>query len=108
MFSLTFAKSIAIGLVLPKNQSRNQAWVVRKRVVWSKEGSIGPSLKRLREKNGMTTRELAEKIDCSHSRIVKIENGGQRIALDEFIVWCFSMDVSPSVFIDKLIRGQNS
>lgn len=74
---------------------------MRRRIIWSDEPKIGPALKKLREESGLTTRALAAKLSCTHSRVVKIENGTQRIALDEFIVWCNAIGSAP---IDALTR----
>lgn len=43
---------------------------------------IGAELRTLREAKGLTTRELAERCDLTHSHIVRIESGRYGFSID--------------------------
>lgn len=60
------------------------------------EPKIGPALKVIRERSGLTQRQLAAKLGCSHSHVVKIETGAERIDLGEFCLWCDVLEI-PSI-----------
>lgn len=59
-------------------------------------------LKTCREKKGLTVRELAERLKTHHSKVVRIENGGQTINLVQFLEIAVALQVNPHDVIDKL------
>jgi len=61
---------------------------MRQRLIGSEEKRIGERLKELRMAAGLSCRPFADRLGTVHSRVVKVEAGDQRIALDEFVLWC--------------------
>ena len=52
-------------------------------------------LKSVREKHGMTMRDLAVKLDAPHSFVGKTEQGERRLDVVEFVQYCKALDVDP-------------
>lgn len=52
-------------------------------------------LKLVRERHGMTMRDLAEKLDTPHSFVGKTEQGERRLDVVEFIQYCEALGVDP-------------
>jgi len=59
-------------------------------------------LKACREKKGLTVRELAVRLETSHSKVVRVENGEQMLNLVQFAEWTVALQVNPHDVIDKL------
>jgi len=59
-------------------------------------------LKSCRKKKGLTVRELAKRLETSHPKIVRVENGEQMLNLVQFVEWVVALQVSPHEVIDKL------
>ena len=53
---------------------------------------------------GMSMRELAEKMDCPHSLIGKIEQGERRLDVVEYVQYCSELDIDPKIGIDVIKR----
>lgn len=51
---------------------------------------------------GIGTRELARRLGVDHSKIVRIEQGIQRVSLGEFCLWCETSDVDAGQVIGRL------
>ena len=77
---------------------------VRRRLVWEGEPRIAQALLDVRVAAGMTQRELASKLGCSHSFVTKVENRVQRVALEDFILWCEATAQDP-VEVIRLIMN---
>jgi len=52
-------------------------------------------LKVQREEQGLTMRDLAEKLDVPHSYIGKVEQAERRLDVVEFLTYCEALDISP-------------
>jgi transcriptional regulator with XRE-family HTH domain len=62
-------------------------------------------LKEKRLAKGFSMRELAEKLECSHSLISKVEQGERRLDVVEYVDYCKALDVNPVEGIN-LIKDQ--
>jgi transcriptional regulator with XRE-family HTH domain len=78
---------------------------MRQRLIWPHEKRIGEALRQLRLDANLTQRQLAERLGCAHSRVVKVENGRQRIALDEFILWCEALKADAIVVLRSIVQA---
>ena len=62
-------------------------------------------LKDLREKAGLSQRELAEKVDIGYYTFIsQIENGRGRLPPDRYDVWATALKVNPKDFTRGLMR----
>ena len=52
-------------------------------------------LKEKRLAKGFSMRELAEKLECSHSLISKVEQGERRLDVVEYVDYCKALDINP-------------
>lgn len=68
----------------------------RKLVGWLKETRIS---------QGLTMRQLAERLDTRHTLIGKVELGERRLDVIEYITYCEALHVSPIEGLN--IIGQN-
>ncbi len=59
-------------------------------------------LKSCREKKGLSMRDLAEKLDVSHSWVGKIEQGERRLDVLEYVRLCKSLGVDSGKGLSKL------
>ena len=59
-------------------------------------------LKENREKQGLTMRELADKLDVSHSWVGKVEQLERRLDVYEYVRLCKSLDIDPKKGVSKL------
>ena len=59
-------------------------------------------LKACRKKKGLTVRKVAERLDTTHSKVVRVENGEQMLNLVQFVEWTVALQVNPHDVIDKL------
>jgi hypothetical protein len=76
---------------------RNQALIYRK---------VPAFLRQLREKAGLTQRELAESIGEIQSWVHRSEIGSRRVDVAEFIMWCRGCGVEPDEVLRQLARQQ--
>lgn len=65
-------------------------------------------LKNHRERQNLTMRQLAEKLETSHSFIGKVEQGERRLDVVEFIQYCEALDVSPVDGIVYIVSEQHT
>lgn len=59
-------------------------------------------LKQQRLDQGLTMRELANKLDVSHSLVGKVELGERRLDVVEYLQYCDALDVSPCAGLEKV------
>ena len=62
-------------------------------------GKMGERVRRLREMNGWTQSELAERVNVSGSFIGHIERGEKKASVDTVVALCNALEVSPSVLL---------
>lgn len=62
-------------------------------------------LKENREKRGLTMRELADKLDVSHSWIGKVEQLERRLDVYEYARLCECLEIKPEHGIKKLHKN---
>lgn len=58
-----------------------------------------------RERKGLTMRELAERIDRTHTVIAKIESGERRLDLVELEAICDALEISLVEFVRRYRQG---
>lgn len=52
-------------------------------------------LKQQRSEQGLTMRDLAERLEVPHSFVGKVEQGERRLDVVEYIQYCEALNVSP-------------
>jgi transcriptional regulator with XRE-family HTH domain len=57
-------------------------------------------LKTERERQGLTMRELAERLQVPHSFVGKVEQGERRIDVVEFVQYCKALGISSAKGLD--------
>jgi transcriptional regulator with XRE-family HTH domain len=72
---------------------RNQARIYRK---------VPPFLRELREKAGLTQRQLAERIGQSQWWVARSETGSRRLDVAEFVEFCLGCGAQPSAALAEL------
>ena len=75
---------------------RNHARIYRK---------VPPFLRELREKAGLTQRQLADRIGQSQWWVARSETGSRRLDVAEFVEFCVACGVEPAKGISELMRG---
>lgn len=75
---------------------------MKKTIYSSKQEKLTSWLKDARLKQGLSMRQLAEKLDCPHSFIGKVEQGERRLDVIEFIEYCMALKISPNEGIKLL------
>lgn len=65
---------------------------------------LPPFLKEMREKAGLTQRELGEIITKPHSYIYNCETANRRVDITEFIVWSKACGVDAKTAFAKLLK----
>ena len=76
-----------------------------RKTIFSKQGKlIQEAIKSVREKAGLTQRELCRRLDKEHSFISKCELGERRVDIAEFYWICKACDANPEAEIKKLIQ----
>jgi transcriptional regulator with XRE-family HTH domain len=64
----------------------------------------GRWLRELREKRGLSQRELAKKVGAEYYTFIsQLENGRGRIPPDRYLVWAKALGVDPAVFVRELM-----
>jgi transcriptional regulator with XRE-family HTH domain len=72
---------------------RNQALIYRR---------VPPFLRELRERAGLTQRQLAERIRQSQWWVARSEIGSRRVDVAEFVEFCIGCGVTPSDALAEL------
>ncbi len=73
--------------------------------VLEKRREGGKWLKELREKAGLSQRDLAQLIDTEYYTFVsQLENGRGRIPPDKYLLWSNAVNVGPREFVKTLMR----
>lgn len=60
----------------------------------STSGQLGPVLKNLRLKKGLSQEELGSRIGLSQERISKIENHPEKVTLDQILTLLMALDAA--------------
>jgi transcriptional regulator with XRE-family HTH domain len=64
----------------------------------------GVWLRELREKRGLSQREMADKVGAEYYTFIsQLENGRGRIPPDRYLVWAAALGVEPRVFVRTLM-----
>lgn len=66
---------------------------------------IGNRIRKYREENNMTQKQLAERIGVSNSRVSNWEQGLNRPDADILAAVCVALDVSPSLLLGIRVTG---
>jgi transcriptional regulator with XRE-family HTH domain len=62
-------------------------------------------LKALREKRGLSQRQMAEKVGGNYYTFIsQLESGRGRIPPDRYLVWADVLDIRPDIFVKHLLR----
>ena len=59
-------------------------------------------LRARREEKQLKTRELAARLEIHHSRVVRVEGGGTRLDVVQFVEWCVALQANPREIIGQL------
>ena len=59
-------------------------------------------LRKSRLQKNLTIREVAERLDTDHSKVVRIERGERMLNLVQFVEWTVALQINPHDVIDKL------
>jgi transcriptional regulator with XRE-family HTH domain len=62
------------------------------------------ALVELREKAGVSQRELARRLDRAHSYVGRIETGDRRLDLPEFVEWCELLEADPVEVLQGILK----
>jgi len=64
----------------------------------------GAWLRELREKRGLSQRDLAERVGAEYYTFIsQLENGRGRIPPDRYLVWAEALGVEPRAFVRRLM-----
>lgn len=74
---------------------RNQAAIYRK---------VPPFLRSMRERAGLTQRELADRIGQSQWWVARSETGSRRLDVAEFVEFCVGCETDPASAFTQLAR----
>jgi transcriptional regulator with XRE-family HTH domain len=67
-------------------------------------GKAGSWLRELREKRGLSQRELAQKVGAEYYTFIsQLEHGRGRIPPDRYLVWADALGVNPREFVQGLM-----
>ncbi|WP_444997918.1 helix-turn-helix domain-containing protein [Aliikangiella sp. IMCC44359] len=58
-----------------------------------------------RKEAGLSIRDLAEKLEISHSIVGKIEDGTRKIEIFEFVDYCSALDVDPHKGLEVVMNS---
>lgn len=64
-------------------------------------------LKAERVLQGLTIRNLADKLDVAHSFVGKVEQAERRLDVIEYIKYCGALNISPIVGLEVIINSKN-
>lgn len=59
-------------------------------------------LKQQRSEQGLTMRDLAERLEVPHSFVGKVEQGERRLDVVEYIQYCEALNISPLIGIQHI------
>lgn len=59
-------------------------------------------LRKRREDQQLNVRELAQRLEIHHSKIVRVEGGRQRLDVVEFVRWCVALQANPRELVGEL------
>jgi transcriptional regulator with XRE-family HTH domain len=79
---------------------------MRTRLTWAHDKRIGDAIRRVRQEANLTQRQLADRLGVAHTRIARVEIGRQRIALDEFIVWCEAIGINAADVLRTILHQE--
>ena len=74
---------------------RNQALIYRK---------VPAFLRELRERAGLTQRQLADRIEQSQWWVARSETGSRRLDVAEFVEFCIGCRIDPAKALTELAR----
>jgi ribosome-binding protein aMBF1 (putative translation factor) len=63
-------------------------------------------LREMREKAGLTQRDLAKKVRQPQTWVHKTEVGERRADITEFLEWCLACEVNPEAAFRELIKNR--
>jgi transcriptional regulator with XRE-family HTH domain len=63
-----------------------------------------PLLRRLREKAGLTQRELGRRLKKPQSWVYNCETGNRRMDVTEFVAWARACEASPGQVFVEVVR----
>ena len=61
-------------------------------------------LRQMREKAGLTQRQIGKRLGKSHSYIYNCETGNRRVDVTEFMAWAKACDVNPKTAFANLLN----
>ncbi len=61
-------------------------------------------LRELREKTGLTQRQLGKRLNKPQSYIYNCETANRRVDITEFILWVKACDIDPKKVFNKLLK----
>lgn len=70
--------------------------------------NLPPHLRAMRERVGLTQRDLAGRLRKPQSWVARCETSGRRVDVAEWVEWCFGCGVDPRDALDDLIRRRHS
>ena len=65
---------------------------------------VPPFLRALREKAGLTQRELGERLGKPQSWIYNCETANRRVDVTEFVAWAKACDVDPNDALEDFLK----
>lgn len=78
---------------------------MRKTIYSDQSKIVGDTLKEIREKAGLTQRELCRKLNREHSFVSKCELGERRIDIVEFYWICNACGANPETEARKIMKA---
>ena len=66
--------------------------------------AVPGTLRGMREQAGLTQRDLAKKLQLSHTMVHNSEVAERRVDIMEFADWCLACGVDPSTALRDLLR----
>jgi transcriptional regulator with XRE-family HTH domain len=67
--------------------------------------NLPPLLKEMREKAGLTQRELGKRMGKPQSWVYNCETANRRVDIAEFVAWCQACGVKPMDGIKRFLKG---
>jgi len=86
------------------NFAQSLTWGMRKSIHSWQSQVVGASLKAVRERAGLTQRELCRRLDREHSFVSKYESGERRVDLAEFYWICRACGADPEAEASHLMK----
>jgi len=63
-------------------------------------------LKQQRLSKGLSMRQLAEKLDCPHSFVGKVEQGERRLDVVEYVHYCKALGINPTKGLNIIAKSK--